>query len=46
MTTFGRPTVTANFVVSRNGNEIDTVVVSSSVLATGSIGKRRFPDPM
>lgn len=41
----GRPTVTANFVVSQNGEEIDTVVVAPPVLATRSIGKRRFADP-
>ncbi len=39
----GRPSVTVDFVVVQNGNEIDTVVVSSPVLATRSIGKRRFP---
>jgi hypothetical protein len=41
-----RPTVVTNFVVAANGNEIDTVVVSAGgdqgILATGSIGKRRF----
>jgi len=41
-----RPTVVANFVVAANGDEIDTVVISAGgdqgVLATGSIGKRRF----
>jgi hypothetical protein len=44
--TDGRPTVVTNFVVVDNGNEIDTVVTSSGghtgILATGSIGKRRF----
>lgn len=41
--TDGRPTVVTNFVVVSNGNEIDTVVITpSGVLATGSIGKRRF----
>ena len=41
-----RPTVVANFVVTANGDEIDTVVISAGgdqgILATGSIGKRRF----
>jgi hypothetical protein len=41
-----RPTVVTNFVVAANGNEIDTVVISAGgdqgILATGSIGKRRF----
>jgi hypothetical protein len=41
-----RPQVTTSFVVVDNGNEIDTVVVSAGgqqgILATGSIGKRRF----
>ncbi len=45
--TDGRPTVTTDFVVVENGNEIDTVVTSAGgnqgILATGSIGKRRFP---
>ena len=45
--TDGRPPVGANFVVGENGDEIDTVVISAGgnqgVLATGSIGKRRFP---
>jgi hypothetical protein len=41
----GRPTVTVNFVISQNGDEIDTVVVAPNVLATRSIGKRRFPGP-
>jgi len=45
--TDNRPTVVANFVVADNGNEIDTVVISAGgdqgILATGSIGKRRFP---
>jgi hypothetical protein len=44
--TDGRPPVTANFVVVDNGSEIDTVVTSAGgnqgILATGSIGKRRF----
>jgi hypothetical protein len=42
----GRPTVVTNFVVSDNGDEIDTVVISAGgdqgILATGSVGKRRF----
>lgn len=41
-----RPPVVANFVVALNGDEIDTVVISAGgdqgILATGSIGKRRF----
>jgi len=41
-----RPTVVTNFVVVANGDEIDTVVISTGgdqgILATGSIGKRRF----
>ncbi len=41
-----RPPVVANFVVAANGDEIDTVVISAGgdqgILATGSIGKRRF----
>jgi hypothetical protein len=44
--TDGRPTVIVNFVVVDSGNEIDTVVTSAGgsqgILATGSIGKRRF----
>jgi hypothetical protein len=44
--TDGRPPVTANFVVVNNGDEIDTVVTSAGgmegILATGSVGKRRF----
>lgn len=44
--TDGRPPVLTNFVVVDNGNEIDTVVTSAGgqqgILATGSIGKRRF----
>ena len=44
--TDGRPPVVTNFVLVDNGNEIDTVVVSSGgeqgILATGSIGKKRF----
>lgn len=43
--TDGRPTVVANFVVVRNGAEIDAVVISAGgnqgILATRSIGKRR-----
>ncbi len=45
--TDGRPTVTTDFVVVDNGNEIDTVVTSAGgaqgILATSSIGKKRFP---
>jgi len=45
--TDGRPPVTANFVVVGGGAEIDTVVTSAGgaqgILATSSIGKRRFP---
>jgi len=41
-----RSTVVTNFVVAANGDEIDTVVISAGgdqgILATGSIGKRRF----
>ncbi len=44
--TDGRPPVTANFVVVESGLEIDTVVTSAGgsqgIIATGSIGKRRF----
>ena len=45
--TGGRPTVTTWFVIVDNGNEIDTMVQgvpkgSPGVIATGSIGKRRF----
>jgi hypothetical protein len=44
--TDNRPPVTANFVVVEGGLEIDTVVISvggnQGILATGSIGKRRF----
>jgi len=49
--TDGRPWVYADFVIVDNGNEIDTVVTGASidqgvtilpVLATRSIGKRRF----
>jgi hypothetical protein len=44
--TDGRPTVVTNFVVVADGDEIDTVVTSAGgqqgILATGSIGKRRF----
>ncbi len=45
--TDGRPPVVANFVLVDNGNEIDTVVTSAGgaqgILATSSIGKKRFP---
>ncbi|HEY1805152.1 MAG TPA: hypothetical protein VGG45_11825 [Terracidiphilus sp.] len=45
--TDGRPPVTADFVVVDKGNEIDTVVTSAGgaqgILATSSIGKKRFP---
>jgi hypothetical protein len=41
-----RPPVVTSFVVVDSGNEIDTVVTSAGgqqgILATGSIGKRRF----
>jgi hypothetical protein len=44
--TDGRPPVAASFVVVNNGDEIDTVVTSAGgmegILATGSVGKRRF----
>jgi hypothetical protein len=44
--TDGRPTVIVNFVVVESGDEIDTVVTSAGgsqgILATGSVGKRRF----
>jgi hypothetical protein len=44
--TDNRPVVVANFVVVANGDEIDTVVTTAGgnqgILATGSIGKRRF----
>ena len=44
--TDGRPPVAANFVVVADGSEIDTVVISAGgnqgIIATGSIGKRRF----
>lgn len=44
--TDGRPTVSTAFVVVYGGAEIDTVVTSAGgaqgVLATGSVGKRRF----
>ncbi|HLV86431.1 MAG TPA: hypothetical protein VKV39_05595 [Candidatus Sulfotelmatobacter sp.] len=44
--TDGRPPVAANFVVVESGSEIDTVVVSAGgnqgIIATGSVGKRRF----
>jgi hypothetical protein len=42
----GRPPATVNLVVTNNGNEIDTVVISRGgpgVLATRSIGKRTTP---
>lgn len=45
--TDGRPPITTDFVVVSNGNEIDTVVTSAGgaqgILATGSVGKKRFP---
>jgi hypothetical protein len=44
--TDGRPPVVANFVVVKNGMEIDTVVISAGgeqgIIAVSSIGKRRF----
>ncbi|MGB9203339.1 MAG: hypothetical protein WCB94_05110 [Terriglobales bacterium] len=44
--TAGRPPITANFVVVESGLEIDTVVTSAGgsqgIIATGSIGKKRF----
>ena len=44
--TDGRPPITANFVVVEGGLEIDTVVISAGgsqgIVATGSVGKRRF----
>ena len=44
--TDGRPPVTTAFVVVLGGMEIDTVVTSAGgaqgILATGSVGKRRF----
>jgi hypothetical protein len=44
--TDGRPTVVTNFIVVKDGSEIDTVVTSAAgnqgILALGSIGKRRF----
>jgi hypothetical protein len=44
--TDGRPNVVANFVVVRNGMEIDAVVISAGgeqgIIAVSSIGKRRF----
>jgi hypothetical protein len=47
--TDGRPPVATNFVVAESGSEIDTVVVSAGgnqgIIATGSIGKRRFFKP-
>jgi hypothetical protein len=46
-----RPAVTTYFVIVDNGNEIDTVVMGTpmgtpGVIATGSIGKRRFSFPL
>ncbi len=41
-----RPTVVVNFVVVDEGKEIDTVVIQPGVLATRSIGKRRFSSPL
>lgn len=45
--TDGRPTVETSFVVVDSGYEIDTVVTSAGgnqgILATSSVGKRRFP---
>ncbi|MFZ0955398.1 MAG: hypothetical protein WAN60_03585 [Candidatus Sulfotelmatobacter sp.] len=45
--TDGRPPVTASLVVVDNGSEVDTVITSAGgnqgILATSSIGKRRFP---
>lgn len=42
----GRPPVVANFVVVEDGSEIETLVIGAGgnqgVLASGSIGKRRF----
>jgi hypothetical protein len=41
----GRPPATVNFVVTENGNEIDTVVIfrgGPGVLATRSTGRRTF----
>jgi hypothetical protein len=44
--TDGRPPVDTSFVVVGDGSEIDTVVTSAGgspgILATGSVGKRRF----
>lgn len=44
--TDGRPPVNTSFVVVGDGSEIDTVVTSAGgspgILATGSVGKRRF----
>jgi hypothetical protein len=44
--TDGRPTVTTAFVVVSGGAEIDAVVTTAGgaqgILATGSVGKRRF----
>ena len=47
----GRPNITTDFVVVENGNEIDTVVTgvppgTAGVIATRSIGKRRFSFPL
>jgi hypothetical protein len=48
--TDGRPPVVANLVVVEGGAEIDTVVISAGrnqgVIASGSIGKRRFAKPV
>ncbi len=45
--TDGRPPVGVNFVVVDSGSEIDAVVVSAGgnqgIIATSSVGKRRFP---
>jgi hypothetical protein len=46
-----RPTVTTYFVVVDNGSEIDTVVMGTpvgtpGVIATASVGKRRFSFPL
>ncbi len=44
--TDGRPPVVANLVVVEGGSENDTVVISAGenqgIIASGSIGKRRF----
>jgi len=43
--TDGRPPVTTNFIVMKNGDEIDTVVTkvagSEGILTTSSVGKKR-----